>query len=185
MIRRSILLFVFAVLFLPLVAQKMAKVKLYDGRIKMKIPADWIEMSVEDIIMRYPSIRNPVASYTSLDRLSDFNAKVSATRWIDEDKELALQFFKASIYDLFDKVTVIGEGIKEINGREFIYFEFESYLRGGQASSAERKYSYILYYLEKGNTMVFSFRCPTRQKKEWYDTAHEMMESIRIKNIQR
>ena len=169
----------------PLMAQKMSSKKLYDNRVKLKVPAEWVEMSVEDIIMRYPSIRNPVASYSSIDRLSDFNVKVSATQWIDEDKELAAQFFKASIYDLFDKVTMLEEGIKEINGKVFIFFEFESYLRSAQGSSAERKYSYILYYLERGNTMVFSFRCPLRQKKEWYDVAHMTMGSIKIKNIRR
>lgn len=167
----------------PGLSQRMQKIKIMDGAVKMKVLADFYEMTPEDMVLRIPSIRNPIAAYSSEDRVTDFNIKQSATQWRRQDTEIATRFFKASIYNLFDRVNMIEEGTKEIHDSNFIFFEFESYLAGDNGQPSERKYNYIMYYLGLGRTLVFTFRCPERDKEKYISAASTMMESIKIKGL--
>ncbi len=164
-------------------AQPMQKVKLADGNIKLKVPKDFYQMTPEDMVLRIPSVRNPLAAYSSVDRMTDFNVKVSATQWRKTDTEIASRFFKAGIYNLFDRVKMIDEGVKTINKQKFIYFEFESYLAGDNDQPSDRKYNYIMYFLGLGRTLVFSFRCPERQKEEYIPVVPGILNSIKIKGM--
>lgn len=165
------------------IAQPMQKVKLADGNIKLKVPKNFYEMTPEDMVLRIPSVRNPLAAYSSIDRMTDFNVKVSATQWRKTDTEIAGRFFKAGIYNLFDRVTMIDEGVKTINKQNFIVFEFESYLAGDNGQPPDRKYNYIMYFLGLGRTLVFSFRCPERQKEEYMPIVPDIVKSIKIKGM--
>jgi hypothetical protein len=115
----------------------------------------------------------------------DFSVNLSATQWPDANLELARKFFKASIYNLFDDVDMIAEGVREVNGRSFIFFEFESRVKGDarEPGLAEPvlKYSFLQYAIEPGRTLVFSFHCPRRLRQEWQPTAHAIMNSIKLK----
>src|SRR5690606_5864028 len=79
-----------------------------------------------DFAHRYPSVRAPIAAFTNGDRLADLTVNVSATQWPDANAALASQFFKASILNTFARVSMISEGIREVRGQTYIYFEFES-----------------------------------------------------------
>lgn len=165
-------------------APKLRKVKVNE-QLTISVPQDWHAMDIMDFTQRYPSVRAPLAAYTDMDRQVDFSVNISATQWPDTNLEIAQQFFKASVKNMFDKVTILQEGIREVNKRKFIYFEFESSLNGDQTQenlrSAVGKYTYIQYYLEPGRTLVFSFNSPVRFKGQWRETAQEMMERIKIK----
>ena len=164
-------------------SQGMKKTKILKGVITMKIPKDFYEMTPDDMVLRMPSIRNPIAAYSSEDRVTDFNIKQSATQWRKEDTEIAMRFFKASIYNLFDRVKMIEEGLKEINGESFVVFEFESYIAGDNGQPSERKYNYLLYYLGLGKTIVFTFRCPEQQMDEYVEKVQTMVKSIKLKGL--
>ena len=138
-----------------------------------------------DFTERYPSVRAPLAAFTNEERSIDFSVNISATRWADKDLELAQKFFKSGISNLFDRVEMISEGIVEHKGKKFIFFEFESRINGSREKEGQRepilKYSYIQYYIKGGQTFVFSFNCPRRDRQEWAGTAKLMMESIKVK----
>ena len=172
-------------LILPAFDQpKLVKTKVADG-ISVSIPQGWRPMDNLDFTDRYPSVRAPIAAYTNEERLVDFSVNISATRWPDKDLAIALQFFKSSIRNMFDKVEIIKEGVETVNGKKFIYFEFESRINGNRAQESLRdpviRYTCMQYYLTPERTLVFSFNAPKRERETWQETAHAMMKSIKIK----
>jgi hypothetical protein len=138
-----------------------------------------------DFTERYPSVRAPLAAYTNEERSADFSINISATRWPDADLELAEKFFKASLMNMVDRVQMIQEGIREISGKKFIYFEFESRINGSkeQLGNADPvlRYSYIQYLIEPRRTLVFSFNCARPERPAWEESADAIMKSLRIK----
>jgi hypothetical protein len=163
---------------------KLVKTKISEG-LTINLPRSFRPMDELDLTQRYPSVRQPVAAFTNETREVDFSVNLSATQWPDANLELARKFFKASIYNLFDDVDMIAEGVREVNGRSFIFFEFESRVKGDarEPGLAEPvlKYSFLQYAIEPGRTLVFSFHCPRRLRQEWQPTAHAIMNSIKLK----
>ena len=178
-----------AFLLLPLLLisadqPKLIKTKATD-KITVSIPEGWRPMDGLDFTERYPSVRAPLAAYTNEDRLVDFSINISATKWPDKDLTLASKFFKASISNMFDRVEMIDEGIHEVNGKKFVFFEFESRISGNREKEGQRepvmKYTYLQYYIEPGRTLVFSFNCPKRDRETWQPIARAMMKTVRIR----
>jgi len=163
---------------------KLVKIKVNDA-ITVFIPQEWKPMDDLDITQRYPSVRAPIAAYTNIEREADFSINISATQWPDDDVVLAQKFFKAGIMNVFDRVEIIDEGIRENHGKKFIFFEFESRVNGNQKqvgyTDPVLRYTFIQYLIEPGRALVFSFSCPQRQKAAFQETAREMMTSVRVK----
>jgi hypothetical protein len=138
-----------------------------------------------DFSQRYPSVRKPIAAYSNENRDVDFSVNISATQWPDGDVEVAKDFFKSGVMNLFDGVDMIEEGVQELHGKQFIYFEFESRVRGEKMNMELRdpvlNYTYIEYLVEPGRTLVFSFNCPRRMRTDWQETAQKIMKSIKVK----
>lgn len=180
--RAVILLLAFACLAAD--KPKLVKMKVND-EITVSVPQGWKAMDGMDFTERYPSVRAPLGAFTNDERSVDFSINISATQWPDSDLPLAQKFFKASLMNMLDKVEIIGEGISEIKGKKFIYFEFTSRVNGNRVKEglAEPilKYSYIQYLLGPQRTLVFSFNCQKRQQQDWQETAREMMKSVRVK----
>lgn len=162
---------------------KLVKTKIAHD-ITVSIPVELTVMTPDDIALRHPSVRKPIAAYTDEDRLIDFSIKTSATRWPDANVEMSQQFFKAGIYNLYDRVEMIEEGIAEIHKKKYIFFEFDSRINGDKRSLGDSdsilKYSYVMYLVEKNRTLVITFTCPEQQKEEWQETARAMMKSLKI-----
>ncbi len=165
-------------------AQKLEKKKVNDV-ITVYIPSDFVDMPEIDLIRKYPSVRKPLAAYTNMDRLVDFSVNQSATQWQESDLEMAKDFFKASLFNLYDEVEVLQEGIREVNGRKMAYFEFVSVVKGIQHDVTDKpsksEYGYVQYVITKDGTWVFSFHAPTRMKEEWREVSDKMMTSIKVK----
>ena len=163
---------------------KLTKIKVNDN-LTVSVPKDWLAMEVEDIAQRYPSVRAPLAAYTNQERVADFSVNVSATQWPDDDIELAKKFFKAGLVNVFDKVDMIDEGIHEVHGKKFIFFEFESRVNGSRQQQELKDpvttYTYIQYFIEPGKALVFAFNCPRRDREAWQETARAMMAGIKVK----
>ena len=163
---------------------KLMKTKVTEG-ITVSIPQGWRPMDTMDFTERYPSVRAPLASYTNEERMVDFSVNISATQWPDTDVEIAREFFKASLTSMFDRMEIVSEGIHEVKGKKFVYFEFKSRVNGTRQDESLRdpvlRYTYIQYLIEPGKTLVFSFNCPQRLMQDWQPTARAMMKSIKVK----
>jgi hypothetical protein len=163
---------------------KLVTKKLPNG-VSISVPNDWRPMDGLDFTERYPSVRAPIAAFTDGERLVDFSVNISATQWPDANLDMASKFFKSSVMNMFNRVEMIDEGTKEVHGKKFIFFEFESRVSGNRRDEAQTdpvlKYTYLMYYVETGRTLVFSFNCPRRDKEAWQPVAREMMGKVKIK----
>jgi hypothetical protein len=163
---------------------KLVKTKIND-EITVSLPSDFFAMTPEDIAQRLPSVRAPLGAYTNTDRVVDFSVNISATQWPDGDSEIAAKFFKSGLYNLYDKVDMISEGIQEIRKKKYIAFEFESRINANKrvegGSEPLLKYTRIQYLVEPGRTLVFTFSCPRSMRQDWEKTSEEVMKSIKVK----
>lgn len=169
---------------LALAPSKLIKTKIGKD-ITVSIPKELQPMTPEDVVLRYPSVRNPLGAFTNIDRDADFSVNISATQWVEKDIDLAAKFFKSGIHNLYDRVDFLQEGIQTINNKKFIVYEFESRVNGNKLKEGERqpilRYSYVEYYIESGRTLVFAFNCPKDKKDQWQATVHAMMKSVKVK----
>ncbi len=162
-------------------AQKLVKVKLNE-QVTIYVPETFTPMSQADMKMRYESYRIPLALYTDPQRVVDFGVNRSYSRWQASDLAMMADFYQASLLELYDRVTFIDKGIKEINGNSFAYFEFNSVVYPeNEFQDSARKYTYLMYGISEGTTYVFNFTCDTYVQKDWQETAHEMMEAVKLK----
>lgn len=178
------LLILFLGLFLVSSTNKLVKTKVNDD-ITVSLPEGFFPMTPEDIAQRLPSVRAPLGAYTNEDRVIDFSVNISATQWPDADQEIAARFFKSALYNLYDKVDIVSEGIQDIHKKKFICFEFESRINPNKrvegGSEPLLKYTRIQYLIEPGRTLVFSFSCPRTMRQDWEKVSDEVMKSIRVK----
>lgn len=171
-------------IFLAPTKDKMVKTKVGD-HITVELPQSFFPMTPQDIAQRYPSVRQPIGAFTNEDRLVDFSVNISATRWRSSDIEIAKDFFKTSIVELYDRVEFTQEKIEVINNMRYIIFEFDSRINGDQYTLAQRDsvriYSYVMYLLINGKTIVLSFSAPIQLKDKWVDVAAQIMNSVKVK----
>jgi hypothetical protein len=181
---QQLLFLVLISIALPTDDPKLVKVKISD-QINVMLPEDFIPMGDLDFQERYPSVRKPIGAYTNPDHEVDFSVNISATSWPDGNLEMAQKFFKAGATNMFDRVEVISEGVREVNGKKLVYLEFESRMKGDRSSlgneDAVMRYSYLQYWVQPSRTVVFSFNCPARMKSDWQSTAAKIMKSIKLK----
>lgn len=153
--------------------------------VTVSLPAELLPMSPEDIAQRFPSVRAPLGAYTNDIRVVDFSVNTSATQWTEKDLDLAAQFFKAGIANLYDRVEFLDEGIRIIHKKKFIFFEFNSRVNGDKRTqgSAEPilKYHYVAYLVQGGRTLVFSFTCPRDLQGDWQNTARAVFNTLQVK----
>ena len=99
---------------------KLVRKKITD-EITVLLPENWRPMDDLDFTQRYPSIRAPLAAFTNDERTADFSVNISATRWPDTNLEIARDFFKASLTNMFDKIKmspVVGGAVLASNDRK-------------------------------------------------------------------
>ncbi len=178
------LILIVSLWLVPSTSLKLVKTKVSNG-ITVSLPAAMFPMTPDDMAQRYPSVRAPLGAFTDQDRAVDFSVNISATNWPDANVELAQKFFRAGLYNLYDRIDLIAEGTQILHKRKFIFFEFDSRINGDKRKQSNQepilKYTYIQYLVESDRTLVFTFSCPREQKEDWRNTAREIMKSVRVK----
>ncbi len=183
--QKSILFLLVLALF-SFTSDKLVKVKLND-KVTIFIPESFSSMTNEDMNLRYESYRLPLALYSDPSRLVDFGVNRSYSMWQQEGKPADLKmmgkFYEASFMELYDKVTFIDKGIKEVNGHKFLFFEFQSVVfPENDYQDSARKYTYLMYGLSEGTTYLFNFTCAQNLQEEWQPTARNIMSQIKLKH---
>ena len=139
-------------------------------------------MSPEDKAQRYESSRLPIALFTSPDRIADLGVNRAYSVWRESDLEMLEEFYEATIMELYDRVDFIDKGIKEVNGKRFVYFEFTSIVYPeNQFQGNIAKYTYLMYGLSQGTTYIFNFTTEKAAQQQWQATARQVMASIKLK----
>ena len=180
----KLLLITFLFEFVGLQNVNFVTVKITDY-IKVSLPEEFLPMTFDDLVVKYPSPKKPTAMYTNPDRLVDFGLNETSNNWPANDLELLKNLYRSSILNLYDTVFFIQQVVQKINKREFIVLEFVSGLEGksirGKLAPLIGTYSYIQYIVYNEKILVFNFSCPAFFKKEWEQSAKMIMNSIKIK----
>lgn len=161
---------------------KMVKHQINDEIIYM-VPDNFRLMSSNDRIQKFVSAREPLAMHSTEDRQVDLGVNWNPMQWTDEDTQTVYGFYKASIQSLFDNVEFIQDEIKEVNGQEFIVFEFVSSLKSDNAFSgpkSSRYYTYIQYTSYNNQVLLFNFGCKARLMSSYQSVARDIMNSVTI-----
>ncbi len=178
---RYFLFFILLLFSADIYAQKLVKKKLSDN-ITVRLPKDFYPMTAEDRAQRYASARLPIALYTDVDRLADFGVNRAYTTWEEGDLKLVERFYQASLFELYDKVKIISQGIKNVNNHDFVYFEFESVVYPDNEFQGNiAKYTYLMYGLEGGTTYLFNFTCELSVRNQYQGTARNIMDSVKLR----
>lgn len=164
--------------------EKFSKVQLNE-QISVRLPKSFSPMTMEDQKQRVKSHRKALALYTDESRYVEFGANISYSKFASEDLELLKDFYKVSLMHLFTDIEFHRDEIININGRDFVAFEFTSTVKEkastyGESLSPINKYTYITYTLAHGNTYLFNFTCPIRLRTKWQSVADQVMRSIQI-----
>ncbi|MEO9804310.1 MAG: hypothetical protein ABJF04_13720 [Reichenbachiella sp.] len=174
------------ILFLSLIfsnipGDNLTKVNVTD-EITMMMPDDFRLMTDDEVASRYFTTKRPLAIYTDQGIIVDLGINKSVTTWSAEDLEIMVSFQKSNIYNFYDEIEMISEGIKEINGRKAAYFEFVSTVKPEKQSfrsqSSVKKYTYIQYMIVGENSWVFNFSSPVQLQNEWQPRLSDIMNSI-------
>ena len=84
---------------------------------------------------------------------------------------------------LYDEVQFITENIQEINGRNYVVFEFLSKVNDTEGTTIDQssisKFIRIQYTIVNYKTVLFNFSCPARVKDKWALIAKESLESVK------
>jgi hypothetical protein len=163
---------------------KLVKTRL-TKEIIVYLPADFTLMTDDDLAKKYFTYRKPTAMYTNQDRVVDFGLNITETRWRQGDLPLLQKFYKSGIAKMYSNVQFIQDTISTINKRDFVVFEFISELKDDetntmQRGSAVKQYSYMQYTVKDNKVHVFNFTCPVQIRTKWQDTAHQIMQTIKI-----
>lgn len=151
----------------------------------LSLPSTFRPMTDDEISGKYFSMQRPMAMYTDQNLLVDIGVNLSSSRWSENDISIMKSFQKSNIYSLYDEVEMISEGQKEVNGKNFVYFEFVSTVKGDKSSiknnRAIKKYTLIQYLVKNGQSLVFNFTCPAAIQSKWQATAQDIMNSVIVK----
>lgn len=177
---------------------KLVKVKA--GKIQMQVPETFEALDEQARINEYAGKNTPIAVYRSpRDKSALTIYQVSDSSMIQQaqeqrkrgynmsfqkDLKMEAAFKKSSIMSKFQEVTFIDEGIKTINGKEVIVFEFEGIMEGKDkrgGSTLSQVYNYMVHGYDKHHSVSVGFICDKRVKDEYTETVHKMMNSIKIK----
>ncbi|MAJ50324.1 MAG: hypothetical protein CMB82_01760 [Flammeovirgaceae bacterium] len=182
--RVAITIFIFCAINIIVRAQESYTRQKITPNISMKISDYFQIMPPQQLLDRYASSRIPIAMFTTLDGGADLGINETATQWGPNDIEILLEFYKASIVNLYTEINFVQSNIITVNERQFIVFEFlgevaDESLLGGVNSI--KKYNYIQYALYNGKVLLFNFNCAANEQQKWQLVAKEMMSSIRLK----
>jgi hypothetical protein len=168
-------------------AQQMEKVKVADAlnTFQFEIPVDFFQMSEADKSAKLESYRRSIAAYTDRNRETDFGINRAFSKFQEEDLSLLQEFYRSTIMNLYNVVSFEQDTIREINGRRFVVFEFDSEVNDDERTFSRgqkiQKYAYVMYTIVNDNTVVLNFQSPLREKRRWKDTARQIMNSVVIK----
>ncbi len=147
------------------------------------LPEDFRPMTDQELAAKYFTYRKPIAMFTNQDQTVDFGFNVSATAWSYDDLELLQKFYKSSIQNLYTNVTMLQEGIKEINKQKYIVFEFVSEVntdKNNPIQQSKRAYSYLLYTIVEEEVYIFNFTTPASLQSYWSPIAGKVMKSLKL-----
>ena len=176
--------FLLAVLLLTAFVAPKLKKTVIAKNITVGIPAEFTPLPDDGIAAKFPAQRRPLGAFTSPNGRIDFSVTQKPTTFSSQDYALLLKIYKASIQNMYSKVTFLGEDIRTINKKDFVMLEFVSAVndtRRGSNLAPIRRYQLVQYAIQGDQQYIFTFTAPTEEQAQWQPTAQAIMKSVVLK----
>lgn len=164
-------------------APKLVKTQI-SKQITISLPKDFTVMPDEGIAQKYPAQRKPLAVYTSPNGQVDVAVSQRPASFRKSDMAMLKEFYKASILGMYSDVEFIREEMATINKQDFIVFEFVSTVKDERRSSTMapiKRYTIAQYTIIGNQLTIFTFNVPFLLKRDWQETAQQVMASVKVK----
>ena len=140
----------------------------------MMLPTNFVPMSQEIAKIKYPSEHRPETIFT--DETGTINLMF---QYMEGDvTDTTIETFRNQVFGLMKRVN---PGIKEreigmmdVAGKQIAYVEFSNTTMDGKL------YNIMFYLAIKGQPLMGSFNCQTKEMKYWKPVAFEMIRSIEV-----
>jgi hypothetical protein len=149
---------------------------LLEDKVSIMIPNTFAEMAPELAALKYPSDHrpNPIFSNDAGSITLGFNhtwSRVEAEE-IGTFKDILLQ----NLHRMQSSITVLEDGVKNVNGQSIGYFEFIS-------PALDSDLYNLMFFLElDGRALLCAVNCLESDLEQWQPIAKGIMESIRIES---
>lgn len=177
---------------------KLKKVKV--GNVALQVPEAFQELDEQTKAGEYSGKNAPIAVYQSPRDKSaiaiyhtadsiraktiQYQKEKGANLNFKRDLQMEYAFKKSSFSGKFKEINFIQDGITNINGKEFIFFEFEGVIEGTSKSGKPietKLYNYMLYTYLKENIYSVSFICGGQLKSDYQESIRKVMKTVKIK----
>lgn len=142
--------------------------------ITMMLPKNFVQMDPDMAKKKYPSEQRPETILTDGTGTVNFMFQYMEAEVSDD----TIERFRNQIFGMMKRVN---PGIKEreigsveVSGKRIAYVEFSNPAMDGKL------YNLMIYLAVKGQPLMGSFNCRTKEMKYWRPVAFEMMQSIEI-----
>lgn len=142
--------------------------------ITMMLPKNFVILSPDIAKKKYPSEQRPETIFT--DETGTINLMFQYME--GEESNATIENFRNQIFGMMKRVN---PGIKEqeigavdVSGKRIAYVEFSNPAMDGKL------YNLMFYLAVKGQPLMGSFNCRTKEMKYWRKVAFEMMQSIEM-----
>lgn len=149
-----------------------------DETITMMVPKNFIQMDPNIAKLKYPSEQRPEIILT--DETGTINLMFQYME--GEVNDSTIETFRNQIFGMMKRVNPsIKEkeiGSIDISGKKIAYVEFSNPVMDGKLYN-------LMFYLEvRGQPLMGSFNCRTKEIKYWRPVAFEMMQSIEVDEVE-
>tara|TARA_B100000809_G_scaffold239100_1_gene260370 strand:+ start:2014 stop:2607 length:594 start_codon:yes stop_codon:yes gene_type:complete len=177
---------------------KLKKIKA--GDVSMQVPDAFEEVDEQTRRGEYSGKNAPIAVYRSprdksaitIYHTADsvraktikYQKQKGATLKFDRDLEMEYAFKKSSFSGKFKELNFIQDGIANVNGKDFIFFEFDGVIEATDRmgrQSLTKVYNYMLYTYVKEDIYSINFICKGDLKEDYQKTIQEVMKTVKIK----
>jgi hypothetical protein len=180
------------------VTMKLKKVKI--GNVSLEVPATFEKLDQQTSqgeysgksapigVYRSPRDKSAISIYHTADSVRaktiKYQKQKGATLDFDRDLQMEYAFKKSSFSGKFKEINFIQDGVKNVNGKDFIYFEFDGTIEATDRlgrKSLTKVYNYMLYTYVKENIYSINFICKGDLKEEYQATIQQVMQTVKVK----
>jgi hypothetical protein len=164
---------------------KLVKMKVNDD-LTISVPENFREMTDDEIVKFYLTSRKPAKVFCDPTRKVQIAVSSSDTPWGD-DVNLLSKVYKKSILNTYPKVSFSKEEVLTVKKKKFALFEFVGEIEPEENAIKQQdkvsQYHMMLYAVHKEQIIVVNFNCPASLKKNWSETAYEIMKSVKFSSL--
>lgn len=165
----------FLLISATLISEQLEKKLVLKNRVEILLPKGFEIMSGEMLKLKYPSERRPTLVYTDKDGTINVAFNHTTNKATQSQIEAYKNNMVSTFKNLYPSAKWISNGVKVVNGRKVGYMELVT------PAIDQKVYNLIFFTDLDGRLLLSTFNCVEKKQKDWQSTAHQIMQSTKIK----